>query len=145
MDVTARLKLPLLAVAQAAKEMTVNEALTVLEIAVQSVVEAEVAAPPASPDAGQCWLVAAGATGGFAGHDGAIAGWTDGGWRFVEAVPGMTVWRLDEARLLRRGPTIWSGGGAVTPPAGGTTIDVEARAAILEIRARLRDWGLIAA
>jgi hypothetical protein len=145
MEMTARLNLPLLAVAQAAKEMTVNEALIALDAAVQPVVEGEVSDPPMSPDPRQSWLVGVGATGAFAGKDGAIATWTAGGWRFAAPFDGMALWRLDKGAVVRRIGGAWQSGNAVNVPTGGTVIDVEARAAIEMIVARLREAGMTAA
>lgn len=144
METTARFDLPLLAVAQAAKEMTVNEALTLLDAATQPVVDGEASAPPGSPAIGQGWLVGSGATGAFTGHAGAIAVWTAGGWRFIVPFDGMAVWRRDAGVSVRRAVGGWHSGVAVSVPSGGPVIDVEARAAIGTIIARLRDAGIIA-
>ncbi len=66
---TARYSLPLLALAQAQKEVTHNEALVLLDAMVHAaVVAGPVADPPSSPDEGQCWLVASGASGVWAGQ-----------------------------------------------------------------------------
>jgi hypothetical protein len=145
MEMTTRLNLPLLAVAQAAKEMTVNESLTTLDAAVQPVIEAEASTPPASPEIGQGWLVGADPTGAFAGHAGSLAVWTVGGWRFVAPFEGMAVWHRGSGTLVRRRSGNWQSGFAVSVPSGGTTIDNEARAAIEAIVARIRDFGIIAA
>ena len=66
---SARLGLPLLAPGQAQKELWHNEALALLDIAVQAVVE-EVGrdAPPGAPQPGQCWIVGAAPTGDWTGH-----------------------------------------------------------------------------
>jgi hypothetical protein len=78
--------LPLIAAGQAQKEITHNEALGLIDIMVQLVVEsAGLAMPPASPSYGQCWIVGTGGTGAWSGKDGAVAGWTANGWLF--AVP----------------------------------------------------------
>ena len=99
---TARLALPLLAMAQAQKEVTHNEALTLLDLLVQPVVEAgPLAAPPPSPGAGQGWIVGAGATGDWSGREGALALWTAGGWRFVAPSAGMRTLRLSDESWLR--------------------------------------------
>ena len=145
METTARLDLPLLAVAQAAKEMTVNEALTLLDAAMQPVVEGEAGAPPTSPTPGQGWLVSSGATGAFAGHADAIAVWTAGGWRFVTPFEGMAVWRRDIGVVARMGSSGWFSEAAISAPSGGSMIDIEARAAITMILARMRDCGMTAA
>lgn len=161
---TDRLSLPLLAVAQAQKEMTHNEALVLLDSLVQPVVVAVAPATvPAAPTPGQAWIVGTGATGAWAGHDGALAAWTAGGWRFVAAREGMVVWSLANAMPVRRTATTWeigalagavlalggtqvvgARGSAIADPTGGTTIDSAARAAIGSILGALRTHGLIA-
>jgi len=145
MEMTARLDLPLLAVAQAAKEMTVNEALTLLDAAIQPVVEGELSAPPSHPEVGQGWLVGASGTGAFAGHPGAIAVWTKGGWRFVAPFEGLAIWDRGSGVIVRRQSTNWQRGAAVSVPSGGAVVDAEARAVIATIVARIRDFGIIAA
>ena len=162
---TDRLSLPLLAVAQAQKEMTHNEALALLDAAVQPVIVAVApAAVPASPAIGQCWIVGSAASGAWAGHDGALAAWTQGGWRFVAAFEGMAVWSIADQAIARRGATSWSIGtvtarsvsigglqvvgprtGAIAAPAGGSIVDGEARAALTAVLAALRTHGLISA
>ena len=63
--------LPYLAAAQAQKHVTHNEALRRLDAVVQlAVLDATLAAPPASPDEGDRYIVAASATGAWAGQDG---------------------------------------------------------------------------
>jgi hypothetical protein len=83
MSDTARLALPLIATAQAQKHVTHNEALVALDALVHLSVEGPpAAAPPASPAPGLRVIVAAGATGAFAGRESAIAEWRDGAWAF---------------------------------------------------------------
>ena len=110
---------------------------------IQCVVEGEVQAPPASPSAGQAWLVGDAPTGAFAGHAAAIAGWTGSGWRFVEAGDGLCVFDKS-AGCVRRFAETWQSFIAPLPPTGGTTIDVEARAAIVNIMERLVEAGVFA-
>src|SRR3546814_18076891 len=69
-SITPRFSLPLLAVAQAQKEVTHNEALTLLDALVHAAIEAgPLATPPANPALGQCWLVDAAATGVWSGAE----------------------------------------------------------------------------
>lgn len=163
--VTDRLKLPLLAAAQAQKEVTHNEALALADIAVQAVVQAVApASVPASPVIGQCWIVGLAPTGAWLGHPGAIAAWTSGGWRFVAPFEGMQAWSIADGVTVRRGATLWTSGaitaanlsiggqqvvGAravrVTAPAGGATIDSQARTAITALIAGLETHGLFSA
>lgn len=90
MDGTARWALPLLFAGQAQKEITHNEALVLIDALLHARVEsADLASPPGTPLVGQCWIVADGATGDWAGKMGAIALWTEGGWRFVPPSAGL--------------------------------------------------------
>src|SRR3546814_7014737 len=92
---TARFQLPLLAAAQAQKEVTHNEALTLLDALVQPVVEAGPQnSPPLAPAVGQCWLVGAAPTAEWSEAAGTIAPWTAGGWRFAAPFAGMRLLRL---------------------------------------------------
>ena len=144
MTETARFSLPLLAMAQAQKEVTHNEALTLLDALVHAAVEdGPIATPPTAPEAGQCWLVGPGASGGWAGQAGKIAIWCDGGWRFAAPRAGMRVLRLNDGSLLRFGPGTWSAPETVPTPAGGATVDAEARAAISALILALAAHGLL--
>jgi hypothetical protein len=161
---TDRLNLPLLATAQAQKEMTHNEALALVDILLQPVViSAALSAPPASPVAGQCWIVGVGAGGSWTGRDGAIAAWTAGGWRFVSPIEGMQVWSQPDGVVLRRLGSTWTvgaltakslsvdgnqvvgaRGAAIAAPTGGGVVDVQCRAAVSALLSMVRTHGLIA-
>jgi hypothetical protein len=141
---TPRLALPLLAPAQAQKEMFHNEALTLIDALVQPCVESgPIAAPPAAPEAGQCWLVANGANGAWSGRGGAIALWTAGGWRFAAPRAGMRVVRMSDGAILRFVDGTWVAPGSVAAPVGGSVVDVEARSAIAALISLLRAHGLV--
>lgn len=162
-DASARFALPFILPGQAQKELYHNEALALLDAALHADVEEEpLATPPASPEPGQGWIVAAAATGAWTGEEDRLAIWTGGGWRFVTPVPGMTVWRRDAGYRLSWSGTAWNDGAIaasafeidgqqvvgprqpdVPSPLGGTTIDAEARAAIEALIATLRTHGLI--
>jgi Protein of unknown function (DUF2793) len=160
-----RLKLPLLAAAQAQKEVTHNEALALADIAIQAVVQAVApASVPASPLPGQCWIVGNAPTGAWAGQAGRIAGWTSGGWRFLTPFEGMQVWSVADGVAARREGTNWVVGivtagilkignvqvvgtqrGRVVAPTGGPTVDTQARAAIAALIAGLEAHGMFSA
>ncbi|WP_428678817.1 DUF2793 domain-containing protein [Sphingopyxis sp.] len=141
---TARFSLPLLAMAQAQKEVTHNEALTLLDALVHLAIEdGPIATPPATPDSGQCWLVAAGASGDWTGQADSIALWCDGGWRFVAPRAGTRAVRVSDGAVLRYRGGEWSGPEAVSTPAGGVTIDAEARVAISALILLLEAHGLL--
>ena len=105
MDFSPRLALPYLLPNQAQKHVTHNEALRQLDALVQlSVRDRDLPTPPTAPDEGQCWLVAAGAGGAWAGHEDEIAAWQDGAWAFLVPGPGWRAWVLDEGVLC-----VWTG------------------------------------
>lgn len=161
-ETSARFALPFLIPGQAQKEAFHNEALARIDSALHACVEGPpAAAPPASPQPGESWLVAAGATGEWSGRDDSVATWTESGWRFVDPAPGMLAW--DKAAGCWRHWTGngWSDGGlpatalmiggqqvvgprlaAVPSPSGGTIIDGEARAAIAALIATFQQHGL---
>lgn len=163
-DRSARLALPLLAAGQAQKEVTHNEALALLDLLVQPVVQAAGNDdPPAAPIAGRCWIVGALPTGEWTGQAGAIAGWTAGGWRFAAAVEGMSAWVVEGSAIARFSEGAWQIGtlagsrlvidgvpvtgpqaAAIGAPTGGSVIDVESRAALSALLSALRTHGLIA-
>ncbi len=147
-DQSDRLALPFLAVAQAQKEMTHNEALALIDIAAQPVVQAVAPANvPTTPLPGQCWIVGPAPQGAWAGRAGALAGWTSGGWRFVTPFEGLSAWSVTDRGVARYTAGAWAVSarqGAIAAPLGGTVIDVEGRAATALILATLRAHGLIA-
>lgn len=100
MSLTPRLQLPFLAAGQAQKHVTLNEALMTLDALCQLALKSgAVSAPPAAPAEGECYAIPAGATGLWAGKNGQIAGWFDGGWRYFAAGEGWHAWIDDMAAL----------------------------------------------
>lgn len=147
---TTRLGLPMLVPGQAQKDMTHNEALAMLDLLLCGVVEGVASAPPPTPADGACWIVGTGASGAFSGRTHALAGWTAGGWRFVDAREGLSVRVAESGRpMLFRGGAwrthepLGERGDAIPVPTGGGVIDEQARAAISAMLLILRDFGLI--
>ena len=162
MSASPRFGLPYLLPGQAQKEVFHNEALTVLDCALHACVEDVLADPPDDPELGQAWIVAAEPTGTWAGRASQLAGWTEGGWRFVAATPGMIVWNKAAGHWIHWTGSGWAEGSwpvasltiggvqvvgerlpDVPSPSGGTIIDAEARAAIGQLIATLKSHGLI--
>jgi hypothetical protein len=161
---TPRLALPMLQPGQAQKEMFHNEALARLDFAVQCCVVATGAnIPPDDPEPGAAWIVGTTPAGAWAGRAKAIAGWTPGGWRFIDAFDGLSTWIVEDeefavffggawrvgkayGRLIVDGEqVVGPRADAIEDPDGGSTVDVEARAALVSILAALREHGLIEA
>ena len=163
MGASARFALPLLAAGQAQKEVVHNESLQLLDLIVAAGVEEEpLAAPPTDPQVGATYIVGTGATGEWAGHDQCLAGYTAGGWRFIVPREGTlayvvsaSVWIVFRAGSWEtgaiRGQSLMLGGeqvvstrgAAIAAPAGGTTVDAQARSTIGLILSALRTHGLI--
>lgn len=107
-DSTTNLLLPYLMAAQAQKHITHNEALRLLDGLVQlSVKSRGLTAPPATPSDGDRYIVASGATGGWAGWDLNVALWTEGAWLRLPPRAGWRAWVEDEAVLLVRHGAGW--------------------------------------
>lgn len=162
-DATPRWALPHLFAGQAQKEVFHNEALARIDMLLHGQAEsADEDAPPLSPDEGQCWIVAEGASGSWLGQDGSVACWTGGGWRFATPRVGLSLWVVDRGHWMHfdggdwqdaavRGDGLYVGGvrvagtrqAAIADPVGGGTIDNEARSSIAAILSAMRSHGLI--
>lgn len=98
MSDTPRLGLPLLAAGQAQKHVTHNDALMRLDALVHLVVMSRTqSVPPASPGETSAYIVPAGGTGVFSGHQDDLAIFEDGAWSFLDPRPGWQAWVSDEA------------------------------------------------
>lgn len=97
---TTRYALPLLAPAQAQKHVTVNEALARLDALVNlTLASVTTTTPPLSPSESDAYGVPSGAVNDWAGQDGMIAVYVNGGWAFVSATQGMRAYVLDEGEM----------------------------------------------
>jgi hypothetical protein len=102
------------------------------------------------------------ATGEWAGKSNYLAGYTSGGWRFIQPLEGMSAyvkttgtwanyrsgsWEIGTVRgasvVLDGVQVIGPQLGAIPAPTGGTNVDAESRASIGQILAALRQHGLI--
>lgn len=141
---TPRFSLPILAVAQAQKEMTHNEALVLIDALIHATVETGPQAdPPTERAEGECWLIGADATGAWAGQEDRIGLWSAGGWRFIAPHDGMRVRRSADGLWMTYGAGLWAEPAAIANPDGGSTIDTEARIAIELLISALSTQGLV--
>ena len=105
---TPNIGLPYIDTGQSQKEVTHNEALNRLDVLVQgSVINVTTTAPPGSPTDGQAWIVAAGATGAWAGKEKQIAAWF-GGWKFLVPKEGWKVHNLGDDQTWAFDGTNWA-------------------------------------
>lgn len=163
MDSSARFALPLLSPGQAQKEIFHNESLHRVDMLLCPVVEgAETPLPPAEPEAGTCYLVAPGASGAWAGKDGMLAGFTEGGWRFIPPIEGVRLFERNSGQMVVRRGGAWETGilraqqlqidgttvvrerqPAIADPSAGGVVDAQCRSAVSAILGMLRTHGLI--
>ena len=162
MNETLRHRLPLLATAQAQKEITHNEALLAIDRRLQIAVATHGRnAPPAAPITGECHIVGALPVGAWAGQSDSIAMHDGFGWQFTVPMRGFVVYVGDAAVLavydagwqvgawsvsaLRIGSRTVLGSApvAVPVPAGGSVIDVELRSSFAKLLLALADQGVI--
>jgi Protein of unknown function (DUF2793) len=107
MATTTHLGITLLETAQAQKEVTVNEALARFDAVLNcGVIDKDLATPPASPQAGDVYIVASSATGIWAGKSGHIA-YFDQGWRFIVPNEGVIFWVKDEDKPYVYNGSYW--------------------------------------
>jgi len=106
---TPNLALPYLAAAQAQKHVTVNEALDHLDGLVQlSVISSSLAAPPVAPTEGERYIIAASATGAWAGWDGSVAHYSGGAWLKLVPKVGWIAWDQVAGGVLAWTGSAWS-------------------------------------
>lgn len=107
-DSSALLALPYILPAQAQKHVTHNEAISQLDVIVQLAVTARnLASPPATPAQNDRYIVAAGATGAWAGNSGKIALYDGTAWAFYAPNAGWTAWVAAEKLLTSYDGTAW--------------------------------------
>lgn len=137
-----RFALPLLHTGQARKEAFVNEALARIDAVLHCAVAGESTTPPVDPTEGESWLVAAGATGDWAGQDLSLACRQGGNWLFVPPRDGMRIFDLS-AGQERLFSGFWRKAYLPVEPNGGSTVDAEARTAINDLITALQALGVL--
>lgn len=128
---------------QAQKEIFVNEALALADALLHCAIEGELASPPAEPAEGATWLVAPNPTGDWTGQAGKLACRQGGNWLFVAPRDGMRLLNRATGQDMRFAAG-WHAPARPADPAGGTTVDSEARQAILALLAALETTGIFA-
>ena len=119
MTETARLKLPLVQAAQAQKHVTVNEAFLRVDALAQAVIASRsVSVPPPLAADGALYAVAAGASSAWAGQEGRLALWLNGGWAFLDPAAGWRAWITDEGVAALHDGTEWATSAVAASPGG---------------------------
>ena len=113
--------LPLLDAAQAQKHVTVNEAMARADAVAQMRLKGlGVTVPPVAVD-GTAYSVGAGATADWAGHDGEIAVYTNGGWVFMLPKNGWRGWLESTGEAVVFDGVDWKSDAVVVSPGGAGT------------------------
>lgn len=99
--------------------------------------------PPASSVDGDCYRIAASATGAWSDQSDNLTIYVGGTWHFVAPTEGLMVFDRTAGQWLwfRSG---WQSVDALSQPTGGSVIDTEARALLAQIIAILQSVGLVA-
>ena len=104
---TNRVKLPYILQSQSQKEVTHNSGLDLIDALLQAaMVSVGVNTPPASPVAGDSYILGSTPTGAWAGQAKALAFYTTG-WNFIAPWEGLTVWANDVNTLYTYDGTNW--------------------------------------
>ncbi len=98
-DRTTNLEMPFIMPSQAQKHVTHNEALLLLDAIIQLAIVEERGSPPGNPEPGDRFLIAAGASGPWAGRTGRIAIRQDGSWAYVTPKAGWRAWFKASGKL----------------------------------------------
>lgn len=139
---TPRLNLPRIAAGQMQKEVTHNDALSLIDALVAPLVESvgqNVPPPAAAP--GQAWVTGNAPTGAWTGQADRVAVMTEGGWRFAAIPARFEAVVASNGARWRRSAGGWTAPVALNDPAGGTTVDGECRTALSAVIAVLRAHG----
>jgi len=117
---TTNLSLPLLAASQAQKHVTVNEALQRLDGVVQLTLRSRSqTTPPGAVLEGECFGVPANAVNDWAGRDGEVAQFVNGGWAFFMPRAGWRAYVADTGTVDLHDGGGWRSGGLTATPGGG--------------------------
>ena len=107
-DTSNSLSLPFIQPSQAQKHVTHNEALQILDVLTQlAVTSDEISTPPVSPSDGARYIVGVAGTGDWNGHDGEIAVFDSGNWRFFVPRAGWRAFVLNRETLVAFDGTDW--------------------------------------
>jgi hypothetical protein len=156
---TGRLLLPYILQSQSQKEVTHNDALNILDVLIQAVVQdVGLNTPPGSPTVGQCWVVGSSPTGVWAGKASQIAQAVDGGgWFFVAPFKRLKLWNETTDEYVMFDGTNWVSEGLLLKETGeylrvehktedvtvntgafkDTTIQIPDRAIVLAVNVRV--------
>ncbi len=140
---TRHLGLPMLFAGQSQKEFFVNQALTVIDALWPHSVLGSLSAPPAAPQDGDCYRIAAPAQGAWAGKEDQLAVHIGGAWHLITPPMGAMVFDRGAGQYLHFNGT-WQSASLPAAATAGAVIDAEARALLAQVIDALAKLGLVA-
>ena len=118
-EATPRLGLPYLVASQAQKEITHNEALSLLDFLVQPTAISIANTPPTSPAEGELYVIGTAPSGVWANYAGTLARFLGGAWAFIAVKAGYTVWVQAALQFYYYTGTTWNMSAAAPVKASG--------------------------
>jgi hypothetical protein len=107
MSTTNHLGITLVQQSQAQKEVTVNQAFTLIDAILNTGAKSRsTSTPPGSPANGDVYIVGSSPTGAWSGQAGNIA-WYNQTWNFLTPLEGATFWVHDESAVYTYNGTSW--------------------------------------
>ena len=107
MTQTNNLKIDLVAQSQAQKEVTINEAIAVLEaLQNRGAKDKDLATPPVSPVEGDVYIIASSPTGAWSGKANYITYYNQN-WKFINPNEGLSIWVSDEDKIYAYNGSAW--------------------------------------
>ncbi len=145
---TSRHNFPLLAVGQAQKEYTHNEALLLIDNLLNPSVISILENPDmvedveSLSDESKAWLISDTPSGVWAQRANQIAILTENGFRYIEPIVGMRIYNEQSECMMMYKDMSWYIAPILSEPIGGSNIDSQARESIAMIMENLRQFGL---
>lgn len=131
MTTTAQLDITHLTANQGSPEVTLNQALNIIDAAVNlTVADRDLTTPPGSPSDGDRYIVGPSATGAWSGKAGQVAVYIDG-WVFLDPQEGWMVFVQDENLQLVYNGSAWVGRYSVDYAVVASTTQTQAGATLL--------------
>lgn len=119
-----------------------NQSLAILDALAPRAIADSLSEPPATPQEGECYRVTGAGEGEWAGRGDQLALRIGGSWHWIMPAEGMLMFDRAAGQWLcyRAG---WQAAPASAAPSGGSVVDSEARAALVQLIASLQAIGLL--
>ncbi|MEO0462313.1 MAG: DUF2793 domain-containing protein [Pseudomonadota bacterium] len=138
---TAHFALPLLFAGQAQKEMTLNQAIAMVDALLRGSTAGSSNSPPADPAEGAIYRITPTASDAWLGKEDHLAIFIADTWQFVAPLAGMRLYDIADGKLMLF-DTEWKSADDLAVPQGGSVIDIEARSLLADLIEQLKKVGI---